>query len=387
MKKLQSLLIGLVIIALLLGLGLCLYIAGTRQLSSNETVMLGILLTIFSILISWIFTHLYSQATLHRNTEEVKALHAENIRTFAVKAAEKVFNLSNEFDRLNAYLRNIDYSDIDNSDIENLVLNERINATVHVIETLKSMNDTFLSDWKGVIGNEIQQQQNLEQQISEIQTQLESQQRIKDLLQERVISYDDLEDVQNHIEEMERRLGQMISEMPFRVRPIARKPVRQDITIECPNCASPNMCTLKMRKGARKLIYCTSCKEPFKIEVDDKGTPVAKVVPHVDFELSCILCGSKLHDKIPDYPGALKKVTCQKCDLDITVAKTKEGVNADVGYKKRLPPKFVNEVLEKLPPRPWPKGVHKEIAEKLGVSNSAVSSAIAKLLDEGQIPE
>jgi len=142
-----------------------------------------------------------------------------------------------------------------------------------------------------------------------------------------------------------------------------------------------------MRKGARKLIYCTNCKEPFKVEIDDNGTPLAIIVPYVDFELSCILCGAKLHDKIPDYPGALKEVTCQNCDLNITVAKTKDGVNTDAGYKKRLPPKFVKEVLANLPSRPWPKGIHKIIAERMGVSNSAVSSAIAKLLDEKKIPE
>ena len=82
-----------------------------------------------------------------------------------------------------------------------------------------------------------------------------------------------------------------------------------------------------------------------------------------------------------------KKLTCQNCDLEITVSKTKEGVNADVGYRKRLPDKFVDQVLEMLPLRPWPKGIHKEIAEQLGVSNNAVSSAIAKLLDEGRIPK
>ena len=62
MQKIQYILIGIVIIALLFGLGLCLYIAGTRQLTTNETVMLGILLTVFSVLISWILTHLRGQS-------------------------------------------------------------------------------------------------------------------------------------------------------------------------------------------------------------------------------------------------------------------------------------------------------------------------------------
>ena len=385
MKGFQYFLIGIVIIALSFGLVLCLYIAATRQLTTNETVMLGIILTVLSVLISWVLTHLYSQATLRTSTEEVKRLHAENIRTFAVKAAEKVFNLSTEFDRLNSYLRNIDYSDIESTEIEILVLNERIHATVHLIETLKSMNDTFLSDWRGVIGDEIQQQQNLEQQISEIQAQLESQERMKDFLEEHTVSYDDLEGVQQHIDEMERRLREMISELPFRVRPITRKLIKQDIPIDCPSCASTNVSTLKMRKGARKLIYCANCKKPFKIEVDSSGSLTAEVIPIVDFQIACILCSSEIHDTIPDYPGAFKRVTCQNCELEVTVVKTKDGVNAEAGYRKRLPAKFIEEVFENLPAQPWPKGVHKEIAERLGVSNSAVTSAIAKLLDEGRI--
>jgi hypothetical protein len=386
MSRLQSVLIGVFVIVLAGGLILCLYIAATRSLSSNETLMIGILVSIFSVLISWILTHLYSQITLRSSTEEVKQLHKENIHTYAVKAAEKVFNLSNELDRLNNYLKNIDYSSIDNAEIEVLVLNERLHATIHLADTLKSMNDTFLSDWKGVIGDEIRQQQYLEQQINEIQEQLESQQRTRELLEEHTISYEDLETVQQRIEEMERRLGEKISRLPFRVRPVMRPVVRQDIPLECPNCASVNVSRLRTRKGARKLISCNNCGQSFKVEFEKDGSYKIEKVPHVDFTIACILCSCELRDTIPDYPGATRKITCSNCDLEVTVAKTKDGVNADAGYHKRLPRKFIEKVLENLPiTTPWPKGIHKVIAERLHVSNSAVSGAIAILIEEGRV--
>jgi hypothetical protein len=52
----------------------------------------------------------------------------------------------------------------------------------------------------------------------------------------------------------------------------------------------------------------------------------------------------------------------------------------------RLTEELLAEVLHRLPPRPWPTGIHKEIAAILHVSNSMVTKAIDELTQRGQIP-
>jgi len=40
-------------------------------------------------------------------------------------------------------------------------------------------------------------------------------------------------------------------------------------------------------------------------------------------------------------------------------------------------------VREMLPSQPWPDGIHKEIAEKLGISNKTVNKYISELIERG----
>jgi DNA-binding Lrp family transcriptional regulator len=40
-------------------------------------------------------------------------------------------------------------------------------------------------------------------------------------------------------------------------------------------------------------------------------------------------------------------------------------------------------VVKNMPPQPWPKGAHRAVAEKLGVSPSVVTKAIDILIERG----
>jgi hypothetical protein len=53
------------------------------------------------------------------------------------------------------------------------------------------------------------------------------------------------------------------------------------------------------------------------------------------------------------------------------------------GKPCKLTPDIVKQIQEALPSQPWPTAIHKVVASKLGLSNSAVSSAINLLIDEG----
>ena len=68
--------------------------AGTQ--TAREAVLLSFLLTIASVAASWILTHIYAQSATREKIQEIQSIHHENMRLFGLKAAEKVFNLSNE---------------------------------------------------------------------------------------------------------------------------------------------------------------------------------------------------------------------------------------------------------------------------------------------------
>lgn len=94
----------LVLIGLILGMIACLIVATMIELNPRETTLVSVLLAIFSIVASWLATHLYSEAGADEMRRVLKKEHAENLRTYALKAAEKAQNLSSEVDRLNNYL-------------------------------------------------------------------------------------------------------------------------------------------------------------------------------------------------------------------------------------------------------------------------------------------
>ncbi len=49
--------------------------------------------------------------------------------------------------------------------------------------------------------------------------------------------------------------------------------------------------------------------------------------------------------------------------------------------KCNLPDTIIEQIARSLPPKPWPKGVHKEIATSLGISNTQASAAIDLILE------
>jgi ABC-type antimicrobial peptide transport system permease subunit len=71
-----------VLIATTLGLGYCLWKI-TQSPTPNEALLLSLFMTVLSVLASWIVSRYYA-----------KASYEDNLKVFALKAAEKVTNLS-----------------------------------------------------------------------------------------------------------------------------------------------------------------------------------------------------------------------------------------------------------------------------------------------------
>lgn len=377
-----------VIVGLSAGIVASLVIAANRDLTASESLLLAILLSAASMMVSWLVTHLYSQANLDETIEQATATHTENVRNYARKAAEKVLNLSNELERLTAALNSAleDGDELPGYKDSSVLYQERISAAIHSLETLRSMNDTFLSDWRGVIGEEIDRQHALEAQIAEISAELLEQQVRRSELESQLVSPEDLASVRAKIEETERRLNEKMADLPFRIPAKTTKPRKRECAVDCPECGQENSIMLRDSKRAQKLFQCRDCGSYVSVRQHDGTREVAKVPMH-EFEVSCPVCKGSFFDELPDYPSALKRIDCPSCEFPLILARRPDGVNVKVqgGNRRQLKPEFVDRVLSMLPPRPWPKGIHKTIATDLGTSNNMVTRAIEGLMRENRV--
>lgn len=161
------------------GIIFCIYFISGENVSARESAMVGVILTILSILASWSMSHYYSESQHTKALKDVTEFHRTNIKTYARKAAEKVTNLSNELGKLSTYLeKELTRTDYDNAEEELSAKEERIESAIHITNTLKSINDTALSDWEGVIGDELEQrraeQQEREEEIEDLLSRYES---------------------------------------------------------------------------------------------------------------------------------------------------------------------------------------------------------------------
>jgi uncharacterized protein YukE len=144
------------------------------QQTANEGLLLSILLTVFSIGVSWLLTHAFYTEDRANQIASIKAEHEENLRVYAVKAAEKVINLSNQISRLEQFLEFDNYIDHGGSEKSYQLMCERANSALHMLGKLRSMNDTGLSDWEGIIGDRLDQKRKIdEQRTSEVNDILE----------------------------------------------------------------------------------------------------------------------------------------------------------------------------------------------------------------------
>ncbi|HEV7998839.1 MAG TPA: hypothetical protein VGP63_03090 [Planctomycetaceae bacterium] len=370
------------------GLGLAtiviIVVAATKQSpTAAESLMLGVLISVFSVLAAVVVSHIYYKLGSQSASQEAKRSYDETIRTFARKAAEKVFNLSNEFDRLAESLRTaIDEGDEEESNkLTLLVLREKILSAIHILETLKSMNDTSLSDWRGIIGEDIQLQRQRQLQISE---ELEEQRELLGELESRVTG-ERREQIEQRLQQVERRVHENIAALPFLFRPPHLKPKKREVQIVCPGCGVQNTVLARSRVGAVKLFQCEGCEHFVDVRFQNEVEFKAEMASEQSMKVACGDCKSEIEFNIPDRLGASVGIACAECGSGMTATMSKEGIHYHPHKKTAMTESFLNLVLANLPPRPWPQGVHKQIAQRMGVSNSSVSRALTVLIRTGRL--
>jgi uncharacterized membrane protein (DUF485 family) len=99
-KFMLTVLIGAIAAALF-----ALYFLSTAQQSPRETTLIAIILTILSVISTWIASHWYAKQNQEKRIDEIKKDSMKNLRMYALKAAEKLLNSSNELTRLSSYLQ------------------------------------------------------------------------------------------------------------------------------------------------------------------------------------------------------------------------------------------------------------------------------------------
>lgn len=386
--------------AFLLGIGFCVYFISGRNLTATESGLISIVLTILSILATWIVTHIYSQAQHKKAIEAVEESHRTNLRTYALKAAEKVNNLSTQLNRLAAYLEeSLEESDDEKLREDLLSKQERITSAIHIINTLKSVNDTALSDWRGVIGDELDEQRELQEEREEYLGQL-IERGLETISESQV---DTQQYAQHSTQALTKEIDSLRRDMrsiavnlgltPIRlVKPSEKKPRREAVETHCPACGADVAYTQRANPKSFKAFKCQACDTKLFSRYDaEKGFMVE--IRRVDTEqVPCPSCGATCEVSLDTYPHSSAVVACQDCKKMITVTRTLDGIGSQLQAiqtkatqtsNESLTEELIQSVRDNLPPQPWPTGIHKSVADKLGLPPKLVSEAITTLIRRG----
>lgn len=135
------------------GLGILAVFAvlATTRVNEHEKILYCIILTLFSLGLGFLLSALTSNQRISSVTKELEQRHLEELKTHAVKTADNVDNLSGELQRFARFLEGElqnQYKDLAEGFRSRT---ERIESSVHIINTLRSVNNASLSDWRSVI--------------------------------------------------------------------------------------------------------------------------------------------------------------------------------------------------------------------------------------------
>lgn len=382
---------GLVLtISLILGIAFivsALLLIGLTELSNRETTLLGTVLTLLSVAIGWGVSHYYATQDKRAAIEEIREFEQRNLRTYALKAAEKVTNLSKELNRLSGYLQEeLQYTGYRNSEEELFAKEERIESAIHMLGSLRSINDTSLSDWQGVIGEELEQQRESEKEQAEALRELSD--RLT-ALEHAPASRASNAAENAEIDELRRQLRSLaadISGAGFRAKP---RPSYQHVDSTCPQCSSPIKYGQRAKENDRKAIQCKTCEANLISRYREATGFVLAVRGHTNELVTCPTCSTQQSIDLDEWPTASTTVSCLSCETLMRVSRAENGesVRAVVVNQQKpaepLTEEIIAQVRAALPQQPWPKGIHQSVAAQVSLRPSTVQKVIQHLIRTG----
>lgn len=368
-----------------------LFMISLADLTNRETTLLGTVLTLLSVFIGWGISHYYSIQDKKAAIEEVREFEQKNLRTYALKAAEKVTNLSKELNRLSAYLEEeLQYTEYRNPEEELFAKEERIESSIHIIGSLRSINDTSLSDWQGVIGEELEEQRETEKEQAQALRELSE--RLTTLERSPVNLTAPLFD-NSEIDEIKRQLRSLSADLTgtnFRAR---TRPSYQNIEAVCPSCSNPISYGQRAKENDKKAIQCKTC-ETNLISTFREATGFTLAQRGTTSELiSCPTCSAQQMVKVDEWPTASSTTNCTSCATPLRISRADNGKTLRVATQSQqkptepLTPQVIEQVFDALPQQPWPKGIHQAVAEQLALRPNTVQKAIQHLIRAGKFSD
>jgi hypothetical protein len=374
---------------LTIGILACIVVIARVELTTRESTLLGVLLAVISILATWLFSHVYAQSQHEQAIHEVQEMHRSNLRTYALKAAEKVNNLSNELNRLVLYLEQaIAETEHESPEEALLAREERITSAIHIANTLKSVNDTSLSDWRGVIGEELDQQreerEEWQAEVTELMTRVETLEKSH----ESDIDKRDLSKEIDSIKNSMRLIVGGLTGLPLNY-PRSFKP-KGSAEAHCPTCSTLVAYRHKPKNNSIKAVKCQACHTLLVSKyVEDRGYSLAPRVIRTEL-IKCPDCDAINEVKLDSAPSSTAETECSACQNPIRYSRTASDSinvrNVTVSLSS-TPVEMTEDVIDKvrlsLPPQPWPDGTGRKVAQQLKLSRETVQRAIRELINRG----
>ena len=370
-----------VLAALCLGLAACFYVTAKGVAGITQGLLLSILLAILSILAAWLTSGYFAEISFRHS-----------LRTFALKAADHVSDLSNELDRLSVFLQQeLNANDYRSPDEELLAKELRIESAIHIIQALKSVNNRSLSDWEEIIGEEISAQRverhEHEEDLRELVERVEA--LSPEYIEGLVSGGDENTDAfQIQMEAIRAELRLLASQIgvPVRFPETSFRTPGAVAVNTCPVCGSTVKYRQRQKRASVKLVRCAGCKTKLLSTYDGDGF-VLEVRRFVDESIRCPTCGEEAAISMENALGSVTTHTCSACQSKTMFSRSKSGVNArPIATPALVDSKFeelLARVRNELPDQPWPKGTSKVVADKIGLSQNQVALAIAELIRRG----
>jgi hypothetical protein len=375
MRKILVLIFGVALIAIL-------YLLSSVKLTDREISLFSTALAILSMACSWLITDIYSQKSKTSALEEARDFHKNSLKTYVINASEKVNNISNELDRLSSRLKKISNDHKDSTSTDVLIISERVTSATHIIEALKSVNDTAISDWRGIIGEEIKtfrqkEAEEKEKEISSIMLRIENLEAIDS---EDENSSQSVLDARWHLDELLSERGIILN----------KDKKIQHITRKCPKCRTNIGFDQHTRHSNFRQLTCpkVTCNAHLVSQYDETSKNFELVCPEQhNHNIKCSNCLEEHSVDIINYDDAIVKHHCD-CGNVISLKYFKGEVidtKPDEAQQPKieLTPELVERVRSRLPEQPWEKDIHKIVAREAGISNSLATRIIKRLVTDG----
>lgn len=262
-------------------------ILSKATLTDRESTLLTVLLTLFSVLASFVIARIYSRFT-----------YSENLRDMGVQIARGIIVLERQTEILLSWVSG------KRSTLDATSSPEVVDAALeHIQETLSSfldMNDAALSGIAGVIGDALAQYEGVMEHISEIRNQASEQTQKVEAELAVARSHDEIKRLTKLIDEISVDANKRISVLARSSSlPIPEKPARSMFFASCPNCGNETLEEMVDRQGETKVLQCENCEEHFNAHVT--ASPNLLTRPRGGFRASSLRKADGVSERVHNY--------------------------------------------------------------------------------------